>query len=345
MAKRDYYDVLGITRTATDDEIRSAYRRLARKYHPDLNPGNPQAEQQFKELGGAYEVLSDPKKRTAYDRFGPDGVNLGAGGPGPGGPGPGGAGQRYTWSGGDSPFDDVAFEAFAGSGGESTGLFEELFSRLGGQSGSRSGGRQGPRQGRRPRPPARGGDIESDITIPFDQSIRGAETSLALQRPSEDGGPRPERLTVRIPPGVRDGQQLRLRGRGMPGPSGGPPGDLYLKIHVDPHPLFRRDGKDIYMDLPITVSEAALGATVDVPTISGRSSVRIPPGTSSGTRLRLRGQGVASPAGPTGTAAGDQYCVIRIVPPKSLDDRERQLFEELRTRTHDNPRSGELWNP
>jgi len=337
MAQRDYYEVLGVGRGATDEEIRSAYRRLARKYHPDLNPGNPQAEHQFKELGEAYEVLSDPKKRAAYDRFGHEGVRMGAGagaGPGAGGP----YGQRYTWTGespfGGSPFDDVAFEAFAGSAGQGAGLFEELFSRLGGAQG-----RRGPR-GRRP--PERGADIESQITISFDQAVRGAETSLVLERPTGVAAGRPERLTVRIPAGVRDGQRLRLRKQGMSAPGGGQAGDLYLVVRVAPHGVFRREGSDIYVDLPISVTEAALGATVDVPTVHGRTRVHVPPGTASGTRLRLRGQGVAAASG---DGRGDQYCVIKIVPPRRLDERQRRLFEELGSLQQESPRTGAEWNP
>jgi DnaJ-class molecular chaperone len=332
MAKRDCYEVLGVQRGASDDEIRSAYRRLARTFHPDLNPGNPQAEQKFKELSEAYEVLADPKKRAAYDQFGLAGVQAGAQAGAEAGAGP--AAYHYTWAGEGVPFEDVVFEAFGGEQGQGASLFEELLGRVGGGRG---------RGGRRPgRAGMRGRDVESEITLSFDQAVHGVQTSLTLQRPAGDGSARQERLTVRIPPGVRDGQRLRLRGQGAPGVGGAGPGDLYLVIHVAEHPWFRRDGQDVYLDLPVTVSEAALGAAVDVPTVHGRTTVHIPPGTASGARLRLRGQGVGSPGGRT---RGDQYCVIRIVPPRQLDERQRQLFEELRRLQRENPRTGTPWNP
>ncbi|HUU92588.1 MAG TPA: J domain-containing protein [Phycisphaerae bacterium] len=332
MAKRDYYEVLGVARGASDDQVKSAYRRLARKYHPDLNPGDPQADAKFKELGEAYEVLSDATKRQAYDRFGHEGVRMGAETSGPAG-----GRQTWSWSGAGTPFEDVAFEAFAGSAGQGAGFFEELFSRLGGRPQTRT--RRAPRAGE---PRLRGRNIESEFTISFDQAIRGVRTQLTLRRPQPDGSARGERLDVRVPPGVRDGQRLRLKGRGSPGVGDGPAGDLYLKIHVLPHPFFRRDGRNVTIDLPVTVAEAALGATVDVPTVHGRTSVRIPPGTASGTRLRLKGQGVG---GAKGDGRGDQYCLLRIVPPKTLDERRKQLFEELRNLQTESPRTGAPWNP
>jgi len=338
MAQGDYYEVLGVGRGASAEDIRGAYRRLARKYHPDLNPGNKQAEQRFKEINEAYEVLADPETRKGYDQFGPDfaRVRAGAGaGPGAGG-GPGGF--RYTWSGQGSPFEDVVFEAFGGGGGggdDGAGLFEELHSRLGGQAG-RPGHAGRARRTARP-----GQDMEARLTLTFEQAVHGAATSITLERPAAGGASRPEHLQVRVPPGVRDGQRLRLRGRGAPGPGGGPPGDLYLAIRVQPHPYFRREGQDIYIDVPIAVAEAALGAAVDVPTIHGRTRVRIPPGAASGTHLRLRGQGIANARG---GPRGDQYCVIKIVPPRTLDERQKRLFEELRTLDKENPRAGVEWN-
>jgi len=334
MANRDYYDVLGVPRGAGDEEIRKAYRQLARKYHPDLNPGDPQAEQKFKELGEAYEVLADPEKRKLYDRFGAEGVRAGA----QAGAGP--SGVRYTWAGEGSPFEDMAFEAFGGSGGGAANVFEEIFSRLGGVRGRRTA-----------RPGMRGQDAEAAISLTFEQAVHGVQTTLTVNRPMPDGpgstGPprpggreQPEKLNVRVPPGVRDGQRLRLRERGGPGVGVGPPGDLYLEIRIQSHPYFRREGRDVYLDVPITVSEAALGATVDVPTVHGRTAVRIPPGTVGGMRLRLKGQGVPDARG---GARGDQYCIIRIVPPKQVDERSKRLFEELRG-LETNPRAALEWN-
>jgi DnaJ-class molecular chaperone len=325
MAKRDYYEVLGVPRGAGQDGVRTAYRRLARKFHPDLNPGNPQAEQQFKDINEAYEVLSDPEKRKAYDQFGPEGLRAGAGAGAGAGPG----GFRYTWSGRGAPFEDASFEAFGGPGGEAGDLFQELFSRLGGM-----GGRRGQR------PAMRGRDVETEVTLGFEQAVHGVRTTLVLERPGPDGTVRPQRLEVRIPPGVGEGQRIRLAGQGGPG-QGGPPGDLYLVIRVRPHPYFRRQGRDVYIDLPLTVSEAALGGAVDVPTVHGRTSVRVPPGTPGGARLRLRGQGIPDARG---QARGDQYCVVQIVPPREPTERQRQLFEELRRTETDNPRSTPEWS-
>jgi len=324
MAERDYYEVLGVAKGASPEDIRRAYRRLARKFHPDLNPGDAEAERRFKELGEAYEVLSDPQKRQLYDRSGREGVRAGAAA------GAGPTGFRYTWTGEGSPFEDVAFEAFAGSGGQAGSIFEEIFSRLGGMHGRRGA----------PRAAVRGQDLESDIELSFDQAVRGVRTSVLVQRPTGDGRRRREHLQINVPAGVRDGQRIRLRGQGAPGAGGAPPGDLYLKVRVRPHPYFRAEGRDVTIDVPVSVAEAALGATVEVPTVHGRTSVRIPPGTGSGARLRLRGQGLPDAKG---DSRGDQYCVIRIVPPKRLDDRQKRLFEELREAEGPGPRQGLEW--
>jgi DnaJ-class molecular chaperone len=332
MAKRDYYEVLGVSRQATVDEIRSAYRRLARKFHPDLNPGNAQAEQNFKEIGEAYEVLADPEKRKVYDQFGAEGLRAGAAAGGAPGGGPGG-GYRYTWSGEGSPFEDVSFEAFGGGRpGEGGVSFEDLFEQLAGARG------RGGRRGRRPA--RRGQDVESELELDFDQAAHGVRTTLTLQRPAADGSVKPQHIEVRIPPGVDDGQRIRLAGQGGEG-AGGPPGDLYLVIRVRPHPYFRREGRDVYLDLPLSVTEAALGAAIEVPTLHGRSTLHVPAGTASGTRLRLRGQGIPEPRGAN---RGDQYCIIKIVPPKQPSERQQKLFEELRGLETDSPRAATAWN-
>ncbi len=351
MAKRDYYEVLGVPRDADQETIKRAYRRLARKYHPDLNPNDPEAERKFKELGEAYEVLSDKEKRALYDRFGHEGVRMGAAAGASAGAGAGsGAGggpwgrYTYTWSTEGSPFEDIAFEAFGGSAGDGASFIEELFSRLSGMRGrSRTTAGRSRRTGFGTRTGfarARGADATAEVTIPFEQAVRGGRVALTVQRPGAGGAPRTERIEVSVPPGVRDGQRLRLRGRGGPAPPGGEPGDLYLTVRVRPHPYFRREGKDVYIDLPITVSEAALGATVEVPTVHGRRvAVRIPPGTRSGRRLRLRGQGIRVPGD---SVPGDQYCVVQIVPPSGRSPKEKELLEALRA-CEANPRTGAPW--
>ena len=321
MAQRDYYEILGVKRGTGDDDIRSAYRRLARKYHPDLNPGDADAERRFKELGEAYEVLSNPEKRKRYDQFGHAGVHAG--------PGPGPGGFRYTWTGEGSPFEGVDFEAFGAGRPDLGSIFEGLFGRMGRRPGRRA-----------PRPAARGRDLETELAIPLADVARGAQARLNLQVPTDGGAARPQTLTLKVPPGVRDGQRLRLRGKGAPGPAGAPPGDLYVRVRHAPHPLFRSSGTDVTIDLPITVAEAALGATVDVPTLHGKTAVRIPPGTAGGKRLRLKGQGLPDAHG---GPKGDQYCLVHIVPPTGLDDDAKRLFEEIRRREKGSPRSGPGW--
>lgn len=342
MPERDYYETLGVPRTASAEEIKKAYRKLAKEYHPDRNPGNKSAEARFREVQAAYDVLGDEEKRKAYDQWGHAGV--GAAGA-PGGTGAwraGPAGQRvYTWrSGGgpDIPIEDLddLFSAFAGAGaGARTGgrggagsIFEELF-------GGRRG--RGPRTAPQPEPPpAR--DLEHPVDLTFEQAIHGTSLDLRLT-PAGGQGPA-EQLTVKIPPGVSDGQRIRVRGKGYPGGPGVPPGDLYIICRVAPHPYFRRIGNDIYLDLPLSITEAALGTKVQIPTIEGRTVLTVPPGTPSGARLRLKGKGV-KPAG--GKAPGDQYAVIRIIPPKQLTPRQRELLEALRQAGEDNPRANVGW--
>ncbi|MEI7835578.1 MAG: J domain-containing protein [Planctomycetota bacterium] len=300
MTKRDYYEVLGVPRTATKEQIRSAYRKLARKYHPDASK-EAGATGKFKEATQAYEVLSDPQKRKTYDQFGHAGPG-GAGGPGapggwPGG-GPGGAGR-----GGRVNIEDIfgrgADSPFMGMG------LDDIMDALGG--------------GRRRKPAKRQGeDVEYEIALDFLQAIRGMTATLRIQREES-----PETLEVKIPPGVKDGARIRLRGQGQPGR--GEPGDLYIKVSVRPHEYFRREGDDIYIDVPISVSEACLGARVDVPTIDGMTTVTIPPCMSSSRRLRLRGKGVAAGDG----QRGDQYIEVRIVLPAALSPKAQELMEEL----------------
>jgi curved DNA-binding protein len=298
---RDYYEVLGVPRGAGDEEIRSAYRKLAREYHPDVNK-DPGAEDRFKQVSEAYEVLRDPEKRAKYDRLGAnwkagDDVS-GASGFGGGGGFAGGDGQGFADGAGFSDF----FESFfGGRRGASSGF--EGFSM-------------------------RGGDQEATIEVTLEEAARGGKKKISLA----DG----RDFEVRIPPGVRDGQKIRLAGQGGEGASGGPAGDLYLRVRIKHHPRFRREDDDLVVEVPVASWEAALGATVPVPTLDGSAQVKVPAGSSSGRRLRLRGEGMPGPGG----RKGDLYASVRIVVPKSLQKRERELFEELATVSRFDPRRG-----
>jgi DnaJ-class molecular chaperone len=302
-SKRDYYDVLGVSRSASAEEIRKAYKKLARKAHPDANTADPNAEQKFAEITEAWDVLGDEQKRRQYDQFG----HAARGGSGPGG----------------NPF-----EGFGGTG--ATFSFEDLFGGAFSGGGARGGRRRGPA------PQQRGSDVRADITVPFQVAVDGGEHSLTVQ-----SGKSTERLTVKVPAGIEDGQTVRLGGQGQVGTAGGPNGDLLVTVHIAPHPWFRRDGNHLLVDVPVSPAEAALGARVDVPTLTdGMVVLTIPPGTSSGARLRLRGKGVRHAQSGD---RGDQFVVIRIVVPKTVSDDERSLYEQLRSLQSGDPRAG-LWS-
>ena len=320
MAKRDYYDVLGVNRDAKIAQIKSAYRKLARKFHPDVNK-EPDAEEKFKEATEAYAVLSDSEKRKLYDRFGHAGVS-GAGPGGPGGRRPGGPGGGFS----------VNIEDLFGGGGGFMGMsLEEILASLGERHG---GARPGAR-----RPAARrGADMEYPARLEFLQAVHGTTISLRLQSPDAKGPE--ETLHIKIPPGIADGGKVRVRGKGHPG-RGGARGDLYIVVRVGPHPYFRRQGNDIHVTVPVSITEAVLGAKVDVPTLDGTMTVKIPPGTGSSRRLRLRGKGVG---GRDGTSRGDQYVEIRIVPPPAVSDAGRKLLEEFQATEEFDPREGAPWN-
>ena len=289
LAFKDYYAVLGVPRDADQDVIRRAYRKLAREYHPDLN-SDSDAEDRFKGLGEAYEVLSDPEKRERYDRLG------------------------ANWREQEQRAPDANFEEFfagQGFGGGDAGvefsddLFERLFGGGGGGPGWRTGG------------PLRGHDREALLELSLEDALEGGRRRLTLDHRDID---------VNFPAGVRDGQLIRLAGQGGEGRDGGPPCDLYLRIALKPHPTFRRRGQDdLDVDLPVAAWQAALGATVPVPTPGGTAQVRVPAGSSSGRRLRLRGRGLPKPGG----GSGDLHAVVKVTVPKQLSDRERELYEQL----------------
>lgn len=295
MQFKDYYQTLGVARDASADDIKHAYRRLARKHHPDLNK-EPGAEARFKEIGEAYEVLKDAEKRAAYDDVGKR-WQPGAEQPPPGWD------AGYEFRGGEAEFDPQAHSDF----------FEALFGR--GRSQARA------------RTPPRAQDHHAKVMIELLDAYRGARRSLRLQMPSFDaqgGISLQERtLDVAIPAGVREGQHLRLAGQGMPGFDGGPAGDLYLEIAFAPHPLYRVDGRDVYLDLPLAPWEAALGAAVDAPLPDGSVQLTVPPGSASGRKLRLKGKGIP------GTTPGDLYVVLQIAMPGPPDETQRRAWEEL----------------
>ncbi len=364
MKEKDLYKVLGVAKGASEDEIKKAYRKLARKYHPDVNPGNKQAEEKFKEISYANDVLSDAEKKKVYDEFGFDALQSGFD--------PSRARAEREWA--------------AGGGGRGGGAgfgrysnFEDIFGDIFGEGG---------RFGRRAA--ARGGDLEFQLEVDLLDAVRGATQTISFRRrvtcseckgeggqgatPCPDCGgtgqvrvgegpiafgrtcPRcqgrghafsrtcpkcngagtteeTERLNVKIPAGVDEGSKIRLGGKGEPGIGGGPPGDLYITIHVRPHALLERKSNDLYLDLPVTVGEAALGASVTVPTLDGEVTLKIPAGSQSGQRLRLRGKGVKDTKQP-----GDLYVRLLVQVPKNGDDRVRNAVSELEKLYEESPR-------
>ncbi|MBY6270575.1 MAG: molecular chaperone DnaJ [Bacillaceae bacterium] len=351
MAKRDYYEILGVDRNATKEEIKKAYRRLSKKYHPDLNKEEGAAEK-FKEITEAYEVLSDDEKRRRYDQYG-----------------------HADPSQGFSGFGDEDFGGFGGFGG-----FEDIFDAFFGGSTRRSG-RNAPRKG---------ADLQYTMTITFEEAVFGKETDIEIPREEDclhchgtgaKPGTRPDtcpychgtgqitseqatpfgrivnrrvcyhcngtgqiirekcatchgtgrvkrrkKIHVKIPAGIDDGQQLRVAGQGERGVNGGPPGDLYIVFHVEPHEFFGRRGNDIYCEMPITFVQAALGDEIEVPTLYGKVKIKIPPGTQSHTKFRLRGKGVPNVRG---GGVGDQHVIVKIITPKKLTEKQKQLLREF----------------
>jgi curved DNA-binding protein len=327
-APRDYYAELGVPRDASQSDLQKAYRKLARTYHPDVN-SDPAAEDRFKQISEAYDVLSDPQTRRRYDTFGPDfrqvpeGVDAqtwararaGAGARRGGGPGGGrGAGRRAD------PGEEGVW--FSSSGGPDLGADIDLDELFGGMFSGRGGGRRG-------WGPIRGADQEAELQLTVEDAYAGGTRTLTFSGPA---GPRTVEVT--IPPGVTDGQRIRLAGQGGQGGDGAEAGDLYLVVRLAPHPRYRVEGRNLHVELRLAPWEAALGTTVPVDIPGGEAKVTVPPGSSSGRRLRLRGRGLPNPRG----TAGDLYAEARIMVPPRLTDTERRLFSELAAASTFDPR-------
>jgi len=389
--KQDYYSVLGVARDAKADEIRKTYRKLARKYHPDLNPGDKAAEERFKKVQEAYDILSDSKKRQVYDQYGFYSDNIPPGGPGAG-PGPGAAYSQGPGMGfGGFDFSDFATHtggAGAGAGPEGAGAFRDIFSQF-------FGGRRGERPASTPE---KGTDLEYGLNIDFWESIRGTQVRLNIHRqetcdtcggsgaiggsstvcpecdgkgtvtqmagamkfsltcPRCDGKGRlrnvcptchgdgriskPDIVDVRIPPGAQGGSRLRVAGKGNAGRNGAPAGDLYITVRVEPHPFFQRQGDDIHIQVPISVTEAGLGAKIEVPTIDGRALLKVPQGTQNLQKFRLREKGVMNTRK---NQRGDEIVEVVIQAPKVQDERTKELLRELSQLNGEDPRK-EMWS-
>jgi DnaJ-class molecular chaperone len=300
MANKSYYDILGVKKDASDDEIKKAYRNLAKKFHPDKNKGDKNAEAKFKEISEAYAVLGDKEKRTQYDRLGSE------------------AFSGNPFAGGANPFTDF----FSGAGrarrggrrattttsADFTDIFSDLFGGRGGAAGFDFG-------------PQRGGDLEAEATIDFRDAVLGTTMELHIGE---------ERVRVKIPEGVKDGQTIRIRGKGTPGSDGGTAGDLNVRVHVRPHPFFERRGDDIHINLPITLGEAINGGEIEVPTIHGPVRAKIPPGTQGGQTFRLSGKGVRK---------GDHYYRVEIHVPRDLPPGAKDTISEIEKHYAENPRA------
>lgn len=311
MEYKDYYEVMRVGRDATQDEIKRAYRKLARKYHPDVSK-EPGAEEKFKQLGEAYEVLKDPEKRAAYDQLGANWQN----------------GQEFN----PPPGWDAGFE-FSGGGYTGAGaqdysdFFESLFGRgFGAAPGGRPGGFH-----------MRGEDHHAKVLIDLEDAYRGAVRHITLRVPQLDPGghvvTRQHTLKVNIPKGVKQGQRIRLAGQGAPGMGEGPPGDLYLEVAFKPHPYYRIEGRDVYLDLPVSPWEAALGARVKVPTPGGALDLKIPAGSNTGKKLRLKGKGIPA------RQPGDFYVELKVMTPPANSEQEREYYRKMGATFSFNPRS------
>lgn len=303
---KDLYKVLGVSKNASKDEIKKAYRELARKYHPDLNPDDKNAEEKFKEIQEAHEILSDEEKRKSYDAFGSAGFTGQRGG---------GANYQYTYNGQDIPnvedlFKDIFdFNAQSQSSrrSRSSDPFKDLFGF-----------------GTRQQQPQKPKNTEHDITIDFLTAINGGSRDITISSRSSDGKVKKEKISFKVPAGVEDGSKIRIQGKGEQ--LGNQRGDLYLKVKISPHPIFRRDKNNIYMDLPITYYEAVSGAQVDVPTIDGSAKLKIPPNVQTGMKLRLKEKGIKDLKT---RKKGDQFVVLKVHMPDKYDENARKMIDEL----------------
>ena len=318
---QDYYETLGVARTATAEEIKLAFRKLARVHHPDVAKNKVAGEAKFKEINEAYEVLGDPEKRKRYDELGPD-WQQGAAGPFP----PGGGRGRPHARGGEEDFE------FSGTG--FSDFFESFFSgRPGGFASTRGAAGRGDRDGGFAEP---GTDIEADLLVTLEEGLRGSQRKVSLRRPTLAGAAeRTNTYQVRIPPGMREGQRIRLAGQGGPGHGGAPAGDLYLRVRFARHPDLRVQGDDVHGDLDLAPWEAILGVKAKIPTLEGTTTLRVPPGTTAGTQLRVRGQGLPREDG----SRGDLYATVRILTPNQVSAEERTLWEQLARLSPFKPRS------
>jgi DnaJ-class molecular chaperone len=330
----DFYQTLEVSRNASKDEIQKAYRRLARKYHPDMNPDDPKAKEKFQKLQAAYDVLGNEEKRKQYDQYGHAFEQMGQGG----GPHQGG-GFRWTGQGGggvEGDFDlNDLFGMFGAGGRGRSGSdpfaggghpFADMFGFGGGGAGMGQAGRS--------RPP-RGRNIEQSITVPFTTAVDGGEIQISLQHP----GGEHQSLTVKIPRGIEEGRKIRLRGKGEPSPGGGKPGDLLLTVQVAPHAFFQRKGKHLHLDLPVSLKEAALGAKIDVPTPKGTVTLTIPEGSSSGTKLRIKGCGVPDAQGKT----GDLFAELQVVLPSKWSEADKERLEQMESKVSSPGREKIRW--
>jgi DnaJ-class molecular chaperone len=325
----DYYRTLGVSRDASQAEIQKAYFELAKKYHPDRNPHDKTAKKKFQQVQAAFEVLSNPEKREMYDRYGSSFETMGAGGPQ-------GGHTWGAWPGGGSAggpggvrVEDIDFSQFFGErfGEESAGGLGDIYTHFRRAAGGRSAKAASASR--------RGNDILQEVEIPFSTSITGGEIQIAVRRQSG----KTETIALKIPPGIEDGKKIRIRGQGERPAGRGTPGDILIAVRVAPHPFFQRRGNHLHVKVPVTLAEAALGAKIDLPTPGGTVSLSIPPGTSSGTKLRLKGHGVT----PKNGTPGDLLAEIQIVLPKNLSDADRQAIRQLDGHYTQNPRANLRW--